>query len=313
MDPFSTAVMADPIGTLGPMRPDQAFDPHTALLDWYGQYQRDLPWRRDPTPYRVLVSEIMLHQTQVDRVVPFFDRFLQRFPTLAVLATASRAEVIGAWGGLGYNRRAVYLHELARVAVERYGGVLPQDRSALEALPGVGPYTAGAVLSIAFGQDEPAVDTNVERVIARYFGTGSIPKAALNQNARELVPPGQAREWNQALMDLGSSICRARAPRCLLCPLVPGCASAGDAAPMPKRKSDVFLESSRYYRGRMLAMLRGLAPGEGVPLSEIGQSLASQGVAEPKEGWGAIGQRLADDGLAEVRHSAQETRIALPS
>src|SRR5689334_19848011 len=136
----------------------------TALLAWYAAHRRDLPWRRDPTPYRVLISEIMLQQTQVDRVIPYFEQFTTRFPDFAALAAAPRADVIRLWAGLGYNRRAVQLHELARIVVERHDGELPSDREALRALPGIGPYTAGAILSIAFGQDEPALDTNVRRV-----------------------------------------------------------------------------------------------------------------------------------------------------
>src|SRR5581483_3414306 len=150
-----------------PLDPAERAFIQQALLAWYGAHRRDLPWRRDPTPYRVLISEIMLQQTQVDRVVPYFAAFMARFPDFKALAEAPRADVIRAWAGLGYNRRAVHLHLLAHEVVERYGSELPVDRQALLGLPGIGPYTAGAILSIAFGQDEPALDTNVRRVVSR--------------------------------------------------------------------------------------------------------------------------------------------------
>src|SRR4051794_35108909 len=147
----------------------------------------------------------MLQQTQVDRVVPAFEVFVAHFPSFEVLAAASRGDVIRAWAGLGYNRRAVHLHELARTVVEQFGGQLPADRATLLQLPGVGPYTAGAILSLAFGQDEPAMDTNVRRVIGRHQGDER--PASVAAAAARLVPAGRASDWNQALMDLGATIC----------------------------------------------------------------------------------------------------------
>ena len=194
----------------------------------------------------------MLQQTQVDRVIPYFQRFVAQFPDFEALAAAPRADVIHVWAGLGYNRRAVQLHELARIVVERHGGELPRDADALRRLPGIGPYTVGAVLSIAFGQDEPALDTNVRRVVARYLFEEEPDAKTLSAATRALVPRGRAGQWNQALMDLGATICVAQRPRCLLCPLRSGCHSAGRVAgPLevaPKRQS-TFAGSSRYYRG----------------------------------------------------------------
>src|SRR3954453_4099783 len=182
-----------------------------ALLRWYDRERRDLPWRRTTDPYAILVSEVMLQQTQVARVVPRYQQWLERWPDAASLAAASRGEVLAAWVGLGYNRRALALHGAAR-AVARDGW--PAD---LRTLPGVGPYTAAAVASFAFGAQVAAVDTNAMRVAER-LGRGT-PEA--------LVAPGRAAEWTQAAMELGATVCAARTPRCDACPVAAWCASAG--------------------------------------------------------------------------------------
>jgi A/G-specific adenine glycosylase len=244
----------------------------------------------------------MLQQTQVDRVIPYFQRFTEQFPSFAALAAAPRGDVIRAWAGLGYNRRAVQLHELAAVIVERHAGRLPADRAALLALPGIGPYTAGALLSIAFGQDEPALDTNVARVVRRYAFDAPAGVGSVRAAARALTPPGQAGDWNQALMDLGSSICTTRRPRCLICPLQPGCASAGrvdreNEVGLSGKREAPYLGSSRYYRGRLLAQLRSLPDDARASLDEVRRSLSARGVAEPPAGWLAVGQQLERDGL----------------
>ena len=178
-----------------------------ALLAWYAEHGRDLPWRGTHDPYAILVSEVMLQQTQVARVVPRYLEWIERWPTAEALAAASRAEVLAAWVGLGYNRRALALHAAA-AAVARDGW--PAD---LRTLPGVGPYTAAAVGSFAFGAQVAAVDTNARRVAER-LGHG--PPGAL-------VPPGRAADWNQAAMELGATVCTARAPRCPACPVRTAC------------------------------------------------------------------------------------------
>jgi len=200
------------------------------LLAWYARHGRDLPWRRTRDPYRVLVSEIMLQQTQVDRVVPKYHQFLERYPTLEDLAAARRSDVRQLWYPLGYNIRPIRLHQIARETVARYGGQLPDTADGLRGLPGVGRYTAGAVLSFAYGQDAAILDTNVRRVLSRVF-IGPRRKRRLRGEkaywdlAEALVPRGRAYDFNQALMDFGATWCSPRAPRCTPCPMRHFCAS----------------------------------------------------------------------------------------
>ena len=200
------------------------------LLAWYAVHGRDLPWRRTHEPYRILVSEIMLQQTQVERVLPKYRQFLRRFPTLRSLAAAKVGEVRQLWYPLGYNIRPIRLHLIAREAVARYGGRLPDDAQGLRRLPGVGRYTAGAMLAFAYGQDAALLDTNVRRVLSRVFlGTraGRRPPGdrALWDLAGTLVPRGRGYDFNQALMDFGALWCTPRRPRCGPCPLRRLCAS----------------------------------------------------------------------------------------
>ena len=193
------------------------------LLAWYARHARKLPWRGVCDPYAVLVSEMMLQQTQVRRVVDFFPRFLARYPTLEDLAAAPADAVREAWDGLGYYARARNLHAAAREVVATHGGVLPERPEALRRLPGIGRYTAGAVASIAFGINVPAVDTNAARVLRRALGIRRRPPARLWRLAEALVPRGRAADWNQALMDLGATVCTARVPRCASCPVRTSC------------------------------------------------------------------------------------------
>jgi A/G-specific adenine glycosylase len=204
------------------------------LLTWYGRCQRDLPWRRTRDPYHILVSEIMLQQTQVSRVIPKYHEWLERYPSLEALARATTREVREAWYPLGYNVRPLRLRDIARTALRRHGGRIPETREELLALKGIGPYTAGAVLSFAFGQDAAILDTNVRRVLRRVFqmsdGAGAghqpLPDRVLWEVSRTLLPRGRAYEFNQALMDLGATVCTPRRPQCPVCPLARLCASA---------------------------------------------------------------------------------------
>jgi A/G-specific adenine glycosylase len=193
------------------------------LLAWYRRHQRPLPWRRTRDPYAILVSEIMLQQTQVARVEEYWRRFLARYPTLEDLADASASAVRESWDGLGYYARARNLHAAARHVSRRLGGALPRRPDELRALPGIGRYTAAAIASIAYGADVGAVDTNVARVLSRVFRVRSARRVWATADA--LVPSGRAGDWNQALMDLGATICTARAPRCGRCPVGSVCRS----------------------------------------------------------------------------------------
>jgi A/G-specific adenine glycosylase len=226
------------------------------LLTWYATHRRPLPWRTTDDPYALLVSEVMLQQTQASRVIPYYEAFLARFPDPAALAAASPREVLEAWSGLGYNRRALALQAAARV-VAATGW--PDD---LTELPGVGPYTAAAVGSFAWDRPQPAIDTNARRVIERFDATLRKP-AALARRAAELLPEGRAAEFNQAIMELGATVCRSREPRCGDCPLRDGCATraAGGPAPTARRRgAERFEDSDRWARGRILAALLSGAP-----------------------------------------------------
>ena len=220
------------------------------LLDWYGRVRRPLPWRATRDPYALLVSEVMLQQTQAARVVPYYEAFLARFPDPAALAAAPAREVLAAWSGLGYNRRALALQNAAAVVAERGW---PDD---LTELPGVGPYTAAAVAAFAWDAPRAAVDVNARRVLERWDGRRH-PPAALAARAAALLPAGRAAEWNQAMMELGATVCTARAPRCGACPVAAWCASAG--APVPAREPTAprprFEDTDRYVRGRIVAAL----------------------------------------------------------
>jgi A/G-specific adenine glycosylase len=206
-----------------------------SLIDWYREHQRPLPWRRSREPYGVWVSEVMLQQTGVETVIPYYERFMERFPTVGDLAAAGTDEVLARWSGLGYYRRARQLHAAAREIVER-GGRFPCRPEELQKLPGIGPYTAAAVASIAFGAPVPAIDGNVERVVSRYLALASDPRKKtgrqrIQKTAAALLDPEEPGTSNQALMELGATICRPRRPRCGECPLVAGCRAAASGEP----------------------------------------------------------------------------------
>ena len=240
------------------------------LLAWYRRTARDLPWRRSPDAYRVWLSEVMLQQTQVERVKDYFHRFLVRFPTVASLARADEPEVLRLWEGLGYYRRARQLHAAARAVVRDHGGRFPDTVAGLRTLPGVGRYTAAAVASIAFGRPEPIVEANSRRVLARLAGhTGSLAgprqEEPLWRLAATLLPRRAAGRFNQALMDLGAVVCTPRRPLCDRCPLAACCAARRDGtaeaipAPTARRATTVVRERAVVYRrgGRVLLERRG--------------------------------------------------------
>lgn len=265
-----------------------------ALLSWAAGRRDDLPWRHTRDPWAILVSELMLQQTQVARVVPRWHRFLARFPTTGACADAGVGAVVGEWAGLGYNRRAVNLHRAAVTVVERHDGDVPDDLDALLALPGIGPYTARAVLAFAFERDVAVVDTNVGRVIARQAGRGFTARVAQDA-ADDLVPVRLGWAWNQAVLDLGAIVCTKRSPSCEVCPVSASCVwfAAGRVDPDPAIGSagvsagqSRFEGSFRQGRARLLDVLR------------LGNAL-------PRGQWRvACGWDSLDDGEAEAERAA---------
>jgi A/G-specific adenine glycosylase len=272
-------------------------DPGAALRSWFASRLDAYPWRGSaPDPYAVLVSEAMLQQTQAARVVPAFTAFLARFPTVGSLAAASRADVLRAWAGLGYNRRAVALHEAARRIRDDHGGRVPRDMAGLRALPGVGPYTASAVASIGFGEPVAAVDVNVRRVTARFLRgaePADLSAAEVAADAHAWLDRDAPGEWNQSVMDLGRHVCRA-VPRCEVCPLARWCAfrASGRRAEPGGRRQGRFEGSRRQVRGRVVATLRDrasadvrtLARAAAVPPERVRQAidgLVGDGLVEP--------------------------------
>lgn len=263
-----------------------------AILTWYAENARDLPWRHTRDPYRILVSEIMLQQTQVDRVIPKYLEFLQRFPTLQDLAAAPLSEVIKAWATLGYNMRAVRLHRIARQVTAQRDGEIPDSIEGLLGLQGIGPYTASAVACLAFGHQVPMVDTNVRRVLWRIF-VGPLPSdrhmraGAVNALAQAALPRGHGGRWSQALMDIGATICLSHAPQCLLCPAQPLCMAMGREAVggaatsggrqaaecRPPYGTAPFNGSTRHVRGLIITLLRRLPAGASISYPLLEQSL----------------------------------------
>ncbi|MBI4338728.1 MAG: A/G-specific adenine glycosylase [Chloroflexi bacterium] len=267
------------------------------VLAWYAGHRRDLPWRETRDPYAILVSEVMLQQTQVDRVLPKYREFLRCFPDFPSLASAPAAAVIRAWSPLGYNVRAVRLQGIARLVASELGGQLPKKVDALRRLKGIGAYTAAAVACFAFGQQTPVVDTNVRRVLGRVLlGKTRPPRMETDEAARHVLPEGRASLWNQALMDLGATVCSPQRPRCQDCPVQPWCRWAAAGGPegeagaatagrvlreerAPYGARPPFKGSARYYRGRIVDQLRQV-PGDGaMGLNDLGAAL--------KEGFGA--------------------------
>jgi A/G-specific adenine glycosylase len=297
------------------------------LLTWYAEHRRDLPWRRTRDPYALVTVELMSQQTGVERIAPRWTRFIERFPSWQAIASASVGDVIREWQGLGYNRRAVSLHRMARAIVERFGGQLPTDRPTLLELPGVGPYTADAILSFVHGQDVPAIDVNLRRVIGRVaFGHERASDADLLAVARAALPRGRSSDWNQALMDFASLQCTLRRPAHLFCPLRDVCRFARaepsvEATPYPtaeerprrlaaERKAP-FVGSTRYLRGRIVEALRPLRDGQTLTLDDLRAAVAAEGVASAADP-GALVAGLVRDGLVHEHEVDGQARYSLP-
>jgi A/G-specific adenine glycosylase len=231
------------------------------ILLWYAENKRNLPWRNTTDPYQILVSEIMLQQTQVDRVIPKYQEFLNRYPTVHTLASAKTADLISLWSGLGYNRRVIHLQNAAK-SIAAYG--FPNSIEGMMDLPGIGPYTARAVMCFAFHKDIPVVDTNIRRIFSRYFFGGEGSLSQLHAQVNVSVPRGKGVLWNNALMDFGATVCTARKPACVACPLKESCTAfmQGNVenylrvSPPQKR----FEGSTRQYRGIVLRALTLQSP-----------------------------------------------------
>jgi A/G-specific adenine glycosylase len=271
-----------------------------ALLAWYDVNGRSLAFRSTRDPYAVLVSEVMAQQTQIARVVPAWEAFLDRFPTVEALAAAPAAEVLRAWQGMGYDRRALNLQRAARAIVSEHGGRLPADVAALERLPGIGPYTARAVASIAFGIPVGAVDTNVRRVLGRVLALddGATPRA-VQAAADASIDPARPDAWTHAVMDLGATICGPRTARCDACPIAAWCRGAGRVSPAtrvrhgPGRSTPPFTASTRWLRGRILDRLRAV---EGRGWTSLDARIGSHDLVAVRAALDA----LARDGLVEL-------------
>lgn len=269
------------------------------LLAWFDERRRDFPWRNTRDPWLILVSELMLQQTQADRVVPKFEEFIARWPDPPACAAASSGDVVRAWQGLGYNRRAINLHRAATIITEAHGGQVPDTHEELVALPGIGPYTSRAVLAFAFERDVGIVDVNVARTVSRIRGT-SLGRAALQHEADALVPPGDGWTWNQAMLDLGATVCTARSPDCTSCPVAAHCEwfRLGNAPPDPastsagaSRPQARFEGSDRQARGRLVDALRHAD----VVVDDLPTVM---GLPDDPERAAAVAERVVRDGLA---------------
>jgi A/G-specific adenine glycosylase len=281
------------------------------LLDWYQTHKRDLPWRRSKNPYYIWISEVMLQQTRVDTVIPYFHRFVDQFPTVEALATAPEENVLKAWEGLGYYSRARNLQTAVREVHERYDGIVPQNKEEISSLKGVGPYTSGAILSIAYNKPEPAVDGNVMRVLSRYFLIEEdIMKPAtrtkMEKLARELILEGTASDFNQALMELGAMVCTPRSPHCLTCPVMAHCSAreAGmeEALPIKKKAKPPRPEL------RAVALIEGTGENEGKWLirQRPQEGLLARMWELPHVAWKSEGWHSDEDNRSELRQALMD-------
>ena len=289
---------------------------------WYRRRGRALPWRGIADPYRILLSEIMLQQTQVARVLEMYPRFLRRFPTLTALSRAPVRDVIIAWRGMGYNARAVRLHALARRLTEEHHGRLPSTAEELLRLPGVGRYTAHALLSAVYGKPVPVVDVNIRRLLSRVFfrmGTYGQMKgeADIWAIAESLVPSRRSYEWHQALMDLGATVCIARQPACETCPLGRICVSRGLMRPAraqaPKAEPGLDGIPNRIYRGRIVEELRRAGGTTGIAEVALGKRIHAEFGAGHAAWLRSLLAALESDGLVRIARGRKtgQRRIAL--
>lgn len=294
-----------------------------AVLRWYGRNGRDLPWRQEHDPYRILVSEIMLQQTQVNRVLELYPRFLERFPTFRSLANARPSSVIRAWRGMGYNNRALRLQQTARTILQEHGGALPGSVETLQQLPGIGRYTAHALACFVFKKPLPVVDTNIVRVLSRFM-----PRALpLNRSGKgggddvwavagSILPRRHAWRWNQALMDLGATICTASNPRCGACPVATLCPSSFrvERRVPGRKKVEPGREGipNRLYRGKVVEVLRNLHGGRFLSFSQLALKVKPNYTLRDRRWLHGILSGLERDGLVATKHHGLTIFVSLP-
>jgi A/G-specific adenine glycosylase len=296
---------------------------HSYVLRWYAAEHRDLPWRSTHDPYAILVSEMMLQQTQVQRVLPKYEQFLTAFPTLADLASASTADVISVWVPLGYNMRAVRLQSIARQVMNEYDGSIPDTIEELLTLKGIGRYTAGAIACFAYKKQAAMVDTNIHRVLHRIFLGLDLSEPWLTNDQRltfaeQVLPDGKAYDWNQALMDLGATTCTSANPQCSRCPVQDVCKTYAEMSQYSlfpsgtvmrqlrkvaeKRvayQKQPFTSTNRYFRGRIVDHLCSLPEGQRVPLTLLGPKIKEKFQEEDLIWLQQLVEKLAKDGLVD--------------
>ncbi|HEY4643325.1 MAG TPA: A/G-specific adenine glycosylase [Bacteroidota bacterium] len=289
------------------------------ILKWYGSHRRDLPWRRTTDPYRILISETMLQQTQVSRVLAKYPEFIERFPNLQSLARSSAGDVIRAWAGLGYNIRAIRLRKAAQLIISRFGKV-PESAKHLRELPGIGRYSAHALSCFAHGRAVPVVETNVRRVLSRMFWRTSSSSFRQEENtiwrlAGSLLHRTRPVDWNLALMDLGAAVCTARAPRCPECPVNGHCRSAfrirQESASFRRQEPMHQGRPRRYYRGRIIQVLRNVNHGGWISARRLGR-LVKQDFGTKDLRWLAgVLRQLERDGLIVLHKPGRSTGLRL--
>ena len=294
------------------------------IFQWYAAERRDLPWRRTKDPYRILVSEIMLQQTQVARVINKYKQFTRKFPSLRALARASRRQVLITWSGLGYNRRALQLHAAATMVVKKHHGMFPKTRAELLALPGIGEATAGSILAFANRQDALALDVNLKRIIQRFFYGSEYrqPQGAqvIRETGEQTIPAGHGYDWNQALMDFGALVCRARQPRCLICPLKRRC----HARPQIERDLFQYVRRrhpepapasapnvpNRIFRGRVIEQLRQ-EKNYRLPLGALARAVKKDYAQTDQRWFTRLLSGLERDGLIRLRQKNHRRYVCL--
>ena len=283
-----------------------------SILQWYRLHQRTLLWRNTRNPYRILVSEIMLQQTQVSRVLIKYPEFLKRFPSFASLADSTPAEIIRAWRGMGYNNRALRLRQVAITVTNDFHGRLPHDIEALQQLPGIGKYTAHAVACFAFEQQVPVVDTNIRRILRRVYGskTNHIDDWQL---AMLSLPRRRAYDWNQALMDLGAMVCTASNPDCTNCPTQQNCTSAYRVRRIHRTKAaSTKIIPDRIYRGKIIELLRNTNEHHPLELQKLGKQIKENFALSDTHWIETLALRLQRDGLVAIAIKRKTIFLSLP-